>query len=351
MIGSQLRGARHRIFVGARRRVPKGESARTKRLPQYRRATIFAFRSLFSTMGAAPGFWIAATLAAHDANEFETPPFGRVIGRSSHRMEFVTVSHAEDSKGIAAWGLRADQLAHLAHRETSAALVAGIAHDLNQPLSAIGMLVCAGKDLLRKSSDPHAVRVSELLSKIDVQTTRACEMSRRLSQTLRRSTPNRGACDPEVLIGPALERLAVEIRAVRADVRLRLDRSLRRGVVVDSSLMVEVVRNLVRNSIEALEVSSADRRTVEICAKVIDDGDFIFEVADTGPGVIPELQSCLFDPFVTSKSDRLGLGLTVSRSIVETHGGSLCLESSSEAGARFVLTLPGAGAGEGHNGD
>jgi C4-dicarboxylate-specific signal transduction histidine kinase len=298
----------------------------------------------------APGFWFAVLLAADDENKFETRPFGRVIGRSSHRTEFVTVSHAEDSKGIAAWALRADQLAHLAHRETSAALVAGLAHDLNQPLSAIGMLVCAGEDLLRKSSDPHAARVSELLAKIDAQTTRACEMSRRLSQTLRRSTPNRGACDPEVLIGPALERLAGEIHAFGADVRLRLDRSLRLGVVVDSAQMAEVVRNLVRNAIESFELSPADRRTVEICAKVTDSGDFLLEVHDTGPGVIPEMQSCLFEPFVTSKGDRIGLGLTVSRSIVEAHGGSLSLESS-EAGARFVVALPGAGAGEWHDGD
>ena len=210
-------------------------------------------------------------------------------------MEFVTVSHAEDSKGIAAWGLRADQLAHLAHRETSAALVAGIAHDLNQPLSAIGMLVCTGEDLLRKSSDPHAARVSDLLAKIDAQTTRACEMSRRLSQALRRSTPSRRACYPDVVIGRALERLAGEIRAVGADIRLRLDRSVRCGVVVDSSQMTLVVLHLVRNSIEACELSPADRRTVEICAKVMDDGNFLFEVGDTGPG-LPEMQSCLFEP-------------------------------------------------------
>jgi C4-dicarboxylate-specific signal transduction histidine kinase len=83
---------------------------------------------------------------------------------------------------------------------------------------------------------------------------------------------------------------------------------------------------------------------------VTDSGDFLLEVHDTGPGVIPEMQSCLFEPFVTSKGDRIGLGLTVSRSIVEAHGGSLSLESS-EAGARFVVALPGAGAGEWQDGD
>jgi two-component system sensor histidine kinase DctS len=261
------------------------------------------------------------------------------------------VSTLEDPQwSVRGGGLRADQLAHLAHREVSAALITGIAHDLNQPLSALGMLVCAGQDLLKRAGDPGTPRFAELFAKLESQTTRACEIARRLCQTVRRTEPRRVPCDVNALVWQTVEQMSDQIRAARADVRLNLEASVGESLLLDVGQIRQVVSNLLQNAVDAIDPSVANERLLELSTRIDEQRSLIFEVRDTGGGISSELESCLFDPFITTKSDRLGLGLMISRSIVEAHGGLLWFERVPGGGTRFLLTLPRFAEQEGSDG-
>jgi C4-dicarboxylate-specific signal transduction histidine kinase len=231
------------------------------------------------------------------------------------------------------------------HVETAAELLTGLVHELNQPLTALAMLISSAQEVAQ-TADAGSTRITELLSKIEVQAVRSSEITRRLRQINRRSEPRRSRCDPNLIVKQALAQLSVEVRTARVDVRLNLDPAVRDAVLLDAAQTRQVVAKLLRNAVESLEQSSSleqcapEGRIVEASTTLREDGSLLIAIDDNGLGVPPEIESCLFEPFVTSKPDRLGLGLAVSRSIVEAHGGRLWLERSPLGGARFCALFP-----------
>lgn len=214
-----------------------------------------------------------------------------------------------------------------------------IAHELNQPLSALANYARAARAMLARPGE-HDLLLGDTLDKIDRESTRAGQVVRRLREFFRggglRLEPVSAAELVEEGLAPArrrAERAGIHIALPPLEhlPRLRADR-----VQVGT-----VVHNLLVNAIESLESRPAGppaEREIRIDAKRMDAGHLRFCVTDNGPGIAPDMQERLFDSFVTSKPEGMGLGLAISRTLVEAHGGELWLESAYPT--RFCFTLP-----------
>ena len=212
-----------------------------------------------------------------------------------------------------------------------------MAHELNQPLTAVMNYLEAGRQLLAGTAGAPE-RVGEVLEKAVAQAQRAGEVIRQLRQFVSKGETEHRIQSLNRLVEEslALALVGAKQRGVRAS--LELDPALP-SVLVDPVQIQQVVLNLVRNAIEAME--AVDRRELVIGTRAILDQEMAeVIVADTGPGIAPELADRLFQPFVTTKPTGMGLGLSICREIVEAHRGRLTAAPGSSGGAVFRVTLP-----------
>jgi C4-dicarboxylate-specific signal transduction histidine kinase len=220
---------------------------------------------------------------------------------------------------------------------TAGELAAAIAHELNQPLSAIGTYARACAHLAGQGASGPLL--SDTLGKIDREVKRAGEVIRRLRAFYRTGSVRRERVDPAALAAAAVESLAP--RLAQSGIEIEVDRGAAlRAINVDRIQMQAVLHNLVANAIDALSAAPAPGRRIAI-RLAAEPNELRCEVSDNGPGVAEEVAARLFQPFVTTKPDGMGLGLAMSRSIVEAHGGTL--ERAIDPAARgttFRLTLP-----------
>jgi len=222
-------------------------------------------------------------------------------------------------------------------------MAAGIAHELNQPLTAIASYAQACDWLLaRGTTDTTELR--DALQQITAQGLRAGEIIRRLRNLVRGPDTERVLASANELI-EELRGLALTDARVH-NARLQLD--LTPGLpllLVNRVEIQQVVLNLLRNAIEALESVPPERRDIILRTAATSEDTVEITVTDTGPGVDPGIIDRLFTPFVTTKPAGAGLGLAISRSIVEAHKGTLRYRPESAGGASFVLRLPHAQGG------
>jgi PAS domain S-box-containing protein len=230
------------------------------------------------------------------------------------------------------------ELAHVARLSTLGEMASGIAHELNQPLTAISAnaracvhLVEAGRATLEHCGD--------VMDRIAAQAERAGEVIRHIRHFLRKDPPQTRPARVQAIFATVVGLLRPD--AHRAGVVL--DTRVAQGVewVLAQEIQIEqVVLNLGRNAIEAMsDAPEALPRRLTLSAEVVRGGIEI-GVADTGPGLDPELAETIFQPFVTTKPQGLGLGLSISGGICEAHGTRLVAESNPGQGARFCFTLP-----------
>jgi signal transduction histidine kinase len=216
-------------------------------------------------------------------------------------------------------------------------MAATLAHELNQPLAAIANYNMGCVQRLR-SGDWGAAELLAAMEKSAVQAERASGVIQRLREFVARRAPRLRACDiNEVVRGV---RSAIEAEAGKRSVRLTLALSERIPYVrADQTLMEQVILNLARNAIDAMQDTPAGER--ELCIRSRDGaGDTVeVEVADRGQGIDPEFEANLFAPFLSTKPDGMGLGLHISRSIVEAHGGHLWATRNGERGTIFHFSL------------
>ena len=234
-------------------------------------------------------------------------------------------------------GLEAE-LMHMARLTSMGQMTTTLAHELNQPLAAAANFMMAAERLLYRPS-PNIPMIAEALRSGVEQTMRAGDIIRRLRVFIAKREPHRSLADiAEVLREAAALAMAGSYDiALHWEIEPRLD-----PVLIDRVQIQQVVVNLVRNAREAM-AGVADRRLVIGARR---EGDLmVISVSDSGPGVAPEIASRLLDAFVTSKPGGLGVGLSISRNIVESHGGGLWLVPSEGPGATFRFTLA-ATAGE-----
>jgi two-component system, LuxR family, sensor kinase FixL len=232
------------------------------------------------------------------------------------------------------------ELVHISRLTALGEMASAIAHELNQPLSAVANYLTGSRRLLENRSDEQSVMVRNALEKAAEQSVRAGQIIRRLRDFVSRGETERRVESVQKLVeeASALALVGAKHSGVRVRFNFDLDLDL---VLADKVQIQQVLLNLMRNAIEAMEHS--DRRELIISTGPGRDGTVAIEVADTGPGIAPEIASKLFEPFVTTKAHGMGVGLSISRTIVEAHGGRLSARSNPGGGTVFRFTLQAIG--------
>jgi two-component system, LuxR family, sensor kinase FixL len=227
------------------------------------------------------------------------------------------------------------ELLHASRLSVMGQMASAMAHELNQPLTAATNYLETARHLLATAPQP-AERIGELLQRAVAQTARAGDVIRRLRQFVTKGDNDRRPESLNRLVEEALALALVGERQSGVRVTFDLDHALP-PVLADSVQIQQVVLNLVRNAIEAMQ--DCDRRELSIATRSTGDMAEVM-VADTGPGIAPELADRIFQPFVTTKPTGMGLGLSICRDIVEAHDGLLTCTPRPEGGTVFRLALP-----------
>ncbi len=235
------------------------------------------------------------------------------------------------------------QLAHVARLSTIGEMASGIAHEINQPLASI-VLFAQGCLRMMDSGTADSRELRRVMQQVAEQGLRAGEIIRRVMQFTRKQTGHRTLADLNQLVREMIALVRSEAREHRSVLQLDLAEDLPE-ILVDTIQIEQVILNLLRNAMEALETVPDGPRVLSVQTTGSGAGVVELAVADTGPGLVRESHDQLFDPFFTTKPSGLGLGLSISRSIVTAHGGRLWADLSRADGARFHVTLPAAKEG------
>jgi PAS domain S-box-containing protein len=231
-----------------------------------------------------------------------------------------------------------DELARVAAATTLGELAASIAHELNQPLAAIATDASAGESWLA-AKPPNIREVTGCLDRINRDATRAGEVIARIRAMLARRPSQKAELRIEDVLRDVCLLVQREAEAKRIQIQVGPVAESQPAVVGDRVLLQQLVLNLVMNALEAMsEIETARRLELRAARYSIDE--VLVSVSDTGAGVEPEVASKMFDAFFTTKADGMGMGLAISRSIVEEHGGRLWVSGNDGPGATLRFTLP-----------
>ncbi len=231
------------------------------------------------------------------------------------------------------------ELVHISRLSAMGEMASALAHELNQPLAAISNYMKGSRRLLEGSTDPNAAKIESAMDRAAEQALRAGQIIRRL-----RDFVARGESEKRV---ESLSRLIEEAGALglagarEQNVQLRFTLNPDADLVLADRVQIQqVLVNLFRNALEAM-AQSPRRELITTNAKVADDMIEI-EVSDTGSGFQDDVLPNLFQTFFTTKETGMGVGLSISRSIIEAHGGRMWAENNAAGGATFRFTLPAA---------
>lgn len=233
------------------------------------------------------------------------------------------------------------ELARVARLSTMGEMATGIAHELNQPLAAIANFARGCLRRLR-GGDVAPDDLLQPLEEICAQAERAGEVMRHVRDFVRKRETRMTAVDINRVVQGAAKLTELECRQNHAVVMLDLVPGQPR-VWADSIMIEQVICNLIRNSVEAMAEARSPVRRVNLSTSRPDGDTVEIVVGDTGPGIDGALIDRVFDQFFTTKPEGVGMGLSISRSIVESHGGGLRAESAAGGGATFRFTLRAIG--------
>ena len=237
-----------------------------------------------------------------------------------------------------------NELSNAARLTAAAQMAAAFAHELNQPLAAVVNSVNTAKRLLARGDRAKFLIAQEVIGEAAEQALRASAIIHGLRQLVDSSKTKRTM---EVLATMIEEAGALVLSsAAPMTVRLRFEfDDDTRCVSVNRVQIQQVIVNLIRNAVEAM--ADQELREITLTTSALDDETIEIAVADIGPGIPDELADRLFKPFVSSKHDGMGLGLSICRSIIEAHDGRLIAEPNSGGGTIFRFTLPSGGVADG----
>ena len=229
-----------------------------------------------------------------------------------------------------------DALAHALRITTLGELTASLAHELNQPLTAVATNAQAGRRMLQAGDYQQ---LEEILADICQDATRAGDVVHRLRTLLQKGEPARAPIDINQLVAGVAMLVRHDFERANITVKVTLDDDLP-SVPGDAVQLQQVVLNLLLNACDALASLAEGPRELQITTRKADDGSIAIVVCDTGAGLAHLELTRIFEPFVTTKPQGLGLGLSISRSIVESHGGRIWATRNDGPGLTLQVELP-----------
>jgi two-component system sensor kinase FixL len=230
------------------------------------------------------------------------------------------------------------ELVHISRLTAMGEMASTLAHELNQPLSAVTNYLNGSRRILANVTDATGIRVREAIEKAADQALRAGQIIRRLRDFVARGETERRVESLNKMIEEAGALALVGAKEQGIGVRFQFGATADQ-VLADKVQVQQVLLNLIRNGIEAMEGSQ--RRDLTVSTKEVGD-EVVICVADSGSGIAPEVADQLFQPFVSTKRHGMGVGLSISRTIIEAHGGRIWVEPSDSGGAAFYFTLRSA---------
>ncbi|HDZ37467.1 MAG TPA: response regulator [Marinobacter sp.] len=230
-----------------------------------------------------------------------------------------------------------DQLAHTSRLTTMGEMAAGVAHEVNQPLTAIANYARVSKRMMAVEN-PNLTLLQETLDKIEAQSHRASEIIRRIRRFMKKPATGKEVLSVSVLLEDTRQFAEVDARNNDGAIELVIPDELP-DILADPIQVQQVALNLIRNALEATR-SAESALPVEVSARVTSEGCVRVEVRDHGVGLAEDAEENLFLPFYTTKDEGMGIGLSTCRSLIQAQGGDIGFERPEEGGTRFFFTLP-----------
>jgi PAS domain S-box-containing protein len=256
--------------------------------------------------------------------------------RNSARLAGIAIERRHSEEQAV---LHQSELAHMSRLNVMGEMATGIAHELNQPLTAIANYASTACKIIG-SDNQKPDKIVSILDSVQVQAKRASEIIHRLRKFVKKQSLQKSSVALNHLVTDVVGFMEIETKNQNVDIQLDLQEGLP-VVYVDAIHIEQVLLNLIRNSLEAMMSVEENTRVLTVRSRLNQDGVPLVEIADTGQGMDSSTLKRIFEPFVTSKGAKgLGMGLSISRSIIEAHGGRLWAESEPGKGARFYLTVP-----------
>ena len=270
------------------------------------------------------------------------------VVHDSEGNPFLYVAHVEDLterlKAETEINQSRERLAHVTRIQMIGEMVAGIAHEINQPLTAIATYAQASGRMIRAGM-ADSEELLAALDKISRQAQRAGDVIRHLRKLVRERPSAEEAVDLNALIAEVVPLAEVDARMHDSTIQLDLAAGLP-PILADPIQIQQVVLNLVRNGMEAMGANDPDEKAVILGCHLGEDDTLEITVRDQGSGIPKGTDEELFQTFFTTKSSGMGMGLAISRSIVESHGGRLWFTRNPDRGSTFHVSLPLAGGGD-----
>ncbi|MDD1613432.1 MAG: ATP-binding protein, partial [Methylococcaceae bacterium] len=218
-------------------------------------------------------------------------------------------------------------------------MASGIAHEVNQPLSAISTYTQVSLNLIN-TENPDLVKLSEILYKTQQQALRAGRIIHRMREFVKSHSKHIATADLNTLIQGAVSLCIDELK--HSDIRLTLELQKNLPPIdIDHVQIEQVIINLIRNSIDALEnLPENQQRDLSIQSRLTLNNVIEVRIKDNGPGIDEDQQQKILMPFYTTKAAGMGMGLSISRSLIEAHEGTLHFNSQPGKGSTFYFTLP-----------
>jgi two-component system sensor kinase FixL len=240
------------------------------------------------------------------------------------------------------------ELVHISRLTAMGEMASTLAHELNQPLSAIANYLKGSQRLLETSRDEQTVKVKDAIHRAAEQALRAGQIIRRLRDFVTRGEGERRVESLPKLVEEASALALVGAKELGVRVRFQLSPEVDL-VLADKVQIQQVLLNLIRNGIEAMDQST--KRELLVSVDRDKDAMALISVADTGSGISEEIRDQLFQPFITTKPHGMGVGLSISLAIIEAHGGRIWVEPNPGGGTIFRFTLRTVSDGDLENDD
>lgn len=229
------------------------------------------------------------------------------------------------------------ELSHLSRVADMGEMASALAHELNQPLTAMANFLGAADRLLGAGGQAKADEAASAVRLAAVQAERAGDIVRRMRDFVRRGEADTGVEDLPRIVDEAANLAVILTRQHPVAICLDLD-ARARTVLANRVQVQQVLVNLMRNAVDAMRDQDGPS-SIDVATRLRGD-EVEVTVADTGPGISPSVARTLFNPFVSTKAGGMGVGLFISRRIVQAHGGRMWVETGPLGGAVFHFTLP-----------